>query len=112
MNGMLILQYQNNMQKLFLILQDRRRKLAQRLWHILFIIMNTYLLAFGEIIAMQSLRQSRRFWMKTRSSDFWERIVLIEYLDEDWLETFRMKKFVFDYICEKLQTDCNLRNHF
>jgi len=41
--------------------------------------------------------------MKTRSFDFWERIVLIEYLDEEWLETFRMKKSVFDYICDKLQ---------
>ncbi|XP_071576487.1 uncharacterized protein [Temnothorax nylanderi] len=51
---------------------------------------------------MQSCRRSPRFWMKARSSDFWERIVLTEYLDEDWLETFRMEKSVFDYICDKL----------
>ncbi|XP_011170287.1 protein ANTAGONIST OF LIKE HETEROCHROMATIN PROTEIN 1 isoform X2 [Solenopsis invicta] len=98
-----VYKYQNNMQKLFLILQNRRRKLAQRLWHIIFDITNTYLLAFGQIIAMQSLRQPPRMWMKARSSDFWERIVLTEYLDEDWLETFRMEKFVFLYICDKLQ---------
>jgi len=58
---------------------------------------------FGQIITMQRLRQSPRMWMKVRSSDFWERIVLIEYVDDDWLETFRMKKIVFDYICDKLQ---------
>jgi len=29
--------------------------------------------------------------------------VLTEYLDEDWLDTFRMKKSIFDYICDKLQ---------
>jgi len=58
---------------------------------------------FGQIITMQSLKQSPRMWMKVRSSDFWERIVLIEYLDDDWLETFRMKKTAFNYICDKLQ---------
>jgi len=100
---MLILEYQRNLQKLFVILQDRRRKSAQRLWRVIFIIINTYLLMFGQIITMQSLRRSPRMWMKVRSSDFWERIVLIEYLDDDWLETFRMKKTVFNYICDKLQ---------
>jgi len=58
---------------------------------------------FGQIITMQSLRRSSQMWMNVRSSNFWERIVLIEYLDKDWLETFRMKKIVFDYICDKLQ---------
>jgi len=99
---MLILEYQRNLQKLFVILQDRRRKSAQRLWRVIFININTYLLMFGQIITMQSLRRSPRMWMKVRSSDFWERIVLIEYLDDDWLETFRMKKTVFNYICTAL----------
>jgi hypothetical protein len=40
--------------------------------------------------------------MKMRSTHFWNEIVLNHYTDEDYLESFRMKKSSFEILCSKL----------
>ena len=48
------------------------------------------------------LKVERQVWMKERSSDWWERIVLAGFTENDWLENFRMGKVTFTYICNQL----------
>ncbi|XP_041859079.1 protein ANTAGONIST OF LIKE HETEROCHROMATIN PROTEIN 1-like [Melanotaenia boesemani] len=44
-------------------------------------------------------RAPRRCWMRVRSKDWWERVVLKEFTDEDWRMTFRMTRRSFDKLC-------------
>jgi hypothetical protein len=48
------------------------------------------------------LPRHRAMWMKMRSTHFWNEIVLNHYTDEDYLESFRMKKSSFEILCSKL----------
>ncbi|XP_018376456.1 PREDICTED: uncharacterized protein LOC108769767 [Trachymyrmex cornetzi] len=41
--------------------------------------------------------------MKKRSSNWWERIVNDYFKEEDWLETFRMTKPTFQWLCDELR---------
>lgn len=50
-------------------------------------------------------RSKKRFWMKTRSKHWWEIIVNNHFLNDDWLECFRMKHTTFQFICDKLQSE-------
>jgi len=45
----------------------------------------------------------KRFWMKNRNQYWWEETVNKHFKDEDWIETFRMKKSTFQYIYEQLR---------
>jgi len=45
------------------------------------------------------LSQEREIWMKNRSKDWWERIVNQHYKEDDWLESFRMEKNTFMWLC-------------
>jgi len=49
-------------------------------------------------------RLKRRFWMKTRSKYWWKKIVP-NYLNEDWIESFRMKRTTFQFICDELRSE-------
>ena len=49
------------------------------------------------------LRSERTVWTKTRSSDWWERIVLESFQEDDWQENFRMSHVTFVYICNELR---------
>lgn len=48
-------------------------------------------------------RKPRRFWMKNRNNLWWDEVVNNHFKDEDWTETFRVKKSTFQYICEELR---------
>ena len=48
-------------------------------------------------------RIPRRTWVKPRSVEFWRRIVLGSFTNQDWLENFRMSKATFDYLCNRLK---------
>lgn len=47
----------------------------------------------------QSSRTPRSVWMRVRSKDWWERVVLKEFTDTEWMETFRMTRRSFDKLC-------------
>ncbi|KAM9344403.1 uncharacterized protein KZ484_016733 [Pholidichthys leucotaenia] len=42
---------------------------------------------------------SRRCWMRVRNKDWWERIVLKQFSDDEWREHFRMTRRSFDKLC-------------
>ncbi|XP_054645639.1 uncharacterized protein si:ch211-121a2.4 isoform X2 [Dunckerocampus dactyliophorus] len=44
-------------------------------------------------------KSSRNCWMRVRSKDWWERVVLTEFSDSEWRETFRMSRASFDKLC-------------
>lgn len=50
-------------------------------------------------------RSKRRFWMKTRNKHWWKIIVPNHFLNEDWLECFRMKRTTFQFICDELGSE-------
>lgn len=43
-------------------------------------------------------RTPRSCWMRVRSADWWERVVKIEFSDNDWIEHFRMTRGSFDQL--------------
>ncbi|RLU19818.1 hypothetical protein DMN91_008377 [Ooceraea biroi] len=49
------------------------------------------------------LSREREIWMKECSIDWWHRIVNDHFKDEDWLETFRMTKETFLWLCSQLR---------
>lgn len=49
--------------------------------------------------------QYRRIWMKNRSYEFWDSIVLNHYTDMEWLESFRMSKMSFLKLCDLLEDE-------
>jgi len=53
-------------------------------------------LAFG-------MSHEKRMLVRDKSSDWYERIVLQTFDDEQWLANFRMSKGTFDLLCEKLK---------
>ena len=57
----------------------------------------------------------RDIWVKTRSCEWWDRIVMANFNDRDWIENFRMQKSTFFYICNLLRPhiqkrDTNMRH--
>ncbi|XP_072223087.1 uncharacterized protein [Leuresthes tenuis] len=44
-------------------------------------------------------RAPRKCWMRVRSKDWWERVVLKEFSDAEWRQNFRMTRRSFDKIC-------------
>ncbi|XP_063070484.1 uncharacterized protein LOC134461506 [Engraulis encrasicolus] len=43
---------------------------------------------------------NRSCWMRVRSKDWWERVVLLEFDDEEWRQNFRMCRRAFMDLCE------------
>nr|XP_039248887.1 protein ALP1-like [Styela clava] len=48
-------------------------------------------------------RRKRRFWKKTRTSEWWDRIVNQHFGNEDWIENFRVSWSTFQYIVEQVR---------
>ncbi|XP_061584890.1 uncharacterized protein LOC133450329 isoform X1 [Cololabis saira] len=56
----------------------------------------------GASLLEKSLLEStsqRSCWMRVRSKDWWERVVLKEFSDKEWKENFRMTRRTFDKLC-------------
>ena len=68
----------------------RRRSIQESL-----IRTNRFLLSFATL----QQRSRRKVWIKIRSKDWWERVVLTEYDDEDWKRNFRMTRRSFNKLC-------------
>ncbi|XP_029972875.1 protein ANTAGONIST OF LIKE HETEROCHROMATIN PROTEIN 1 [Salarias fasciatus] len=50
-----------------------------------------------------NVRIRTRPWTTTRSTDWWERVVMTEFQPSDWLDKFRMSRDTFFYLCDKLR---------
>ncbi|XP_049914823.1 putative nuclease HARBI1 [Epinephelus moara] len=44
-------------------------------------------------------RTSRSCWMRVRSTDWWERVVMKEFSDTEWKDNFRMTRRSFENLC-------------
>ena len=47
----------------------------------------------------------KREWRKERSTDWYDRIVLQTFTDEQWVENFRMRRQTFNEVCRILEPD-------
>uniref|UniRef100_A0A8C6T436 DDE Tnp4 domain-containing protein n=1 Tax=Neogobius melanostomus TaxID=47308 RepID=A0A8C6T436_9GOBI len=47
--------------------------------------------------------KTRSHWMKVRSKDWWERIVLLEFNDQEWKQNFRMTRPSFMKLCSLME---------
>lgn len=89
--------------QLLKIFDKRRRHLVEViLQHLLNNTASNQLLDIGPVF---NLSQGRTIWMKKRSKDWWERIVSYHFKKEDWLESFRMEKCTFIWLCDQLKND-------
>ncbi|CAJ1087321.1 protein ALP1-like [Xyrichtys novacula] len=43
--------------------------------------------------------KTKKLWMKIRSKDWWERVVLLEFTDLEWKQNFRMTRSSFTKLC-------------
>uniref|UniRef100_A0A4W6E1E7 DDE Tnp4 domain-containing protein n=1 Tax=Lates calcarifer TaxID=8187 RepID=A0A4W6E1E7_LATCA len=50
-----------------------------------------------------NVRIRTRPWTTTPSTDWWERVVMMEFQPSDWLDKFRMSRETFFYLCDKLR---------
>ena len=61
-----------------------------------------YCLGFGFAMGLGHVKQE---WRKERSSDWYDRIVLQTFTDEQWVENFRMTRQTFNKVCRVLKPD-------
>ncbi|XP_075703518.1 uncharacterized protein LOC142683551 [Rhinoderma darwinii] len=63
---------------------------------------------------MSAPNKERRIWSEMRSSSRWNAVTEKAFTNFDWIESFRMRKSTFDYVCEQLRpvvqrTDADVR---
>lgn len=85
------------------MLNKRRQHLMQII--LLHLSNKTPLNQFFNIGPVLRQSQERTMWMKYRSQHFWEQVVNKHYKDEDWLESFRMRKCTFMWLCDQLRNE-------
>ena len=52
----------------------------------------------------------RSIWMRQRSCNWWEDVVLQSFQDHDWIENFRVSKSTFLYLCDQLKSRIDKQN--
>lgn len=91
---LLVLKVKQEITFFYLLLHLRRRRAAAQ-----------------QRLALTSLRlpppppHTRRVWMRVRSQDWWERVVLNEFNDQEWRENFRMSRRSFVKLCDLMKED-------
>ena len=78
--------------------------------------MKKYLLIFiinivcylGMLKDIKKSNRKRRFWMKFYNKYWWKIIVTNHFLNDDWIESFRMKRTTFQFICDQLRSELAL----
>uniref|UniRef100_A0A3P9MF02 DDE Tnp4 domain-containing protein n=1 Tax=Oryzias latipes TaxID=8090 RepID=A0A3P9MF02_ORYLA len=48
--------------------------------------------------------QTRSHWMKVRSKDWWEMVVLLEFSNDEWKQNFRMTRLSFMKLCALMES--------
>ena len=95
---MIITQNRFTMALLLSVMSEERRR--RRMLQEAVMRTNTLLLNF----AASLLQTSRRTcWMRVRSKDWWERVVLMEFDDEEWRDNFRMSRRSFNKLCGMME---------
>lgn len=61
---------------------------------------NNYAVLCSNICLSVPRPRERALWCKVRSRDWWDRVVMMEFTDEDWRENFRMGRAAFDRLCK------------
>ncbi|KAB5553829.1 hypothetical protein PHYPO_G00043210 [Pangasianodon hypophthalmus] len=80
------------LQAVSILLQRRRRAFLERA------------AALGPSVRLPPLpTKSRSCWMRVRSRDWWERVVLREFSDAEWREHFRMCRRSFVKLCDLMK---------
>ncbi|XP_058229067.1 uncharacterized protein LOC131342322 isoform X2 [Hemibagrus wyckioides] len=80
------------LQAVTVLLQRRRRAFLERA------------VALGPSVRLPPLpTSSRSCWMRVRSRDWWERVVLQEFSDAEWREHFRMCRRSFVKLCDLMK---------
>ena len=82
--NLILMKAQQERAFLSLLLQERRKRTAQQRQ---FLLRSLYL--------PPAPPQTKRIWMLVRSQDWWERVVLREFSDQEWRENFRMSRQSF-----------------
>lgn len=104
--------------RMMITIRERRRVLLQRLLRLC--LEQKFNLIFMWKIITNSIPpqlitrgiQYRRTWMKKRSYEFWESIVLNHYTESEWLESFRMSKISFLKLCDLLENELQPKMQF
>ncbi|XP_054846385.1 putative nuclease HARBI1 [Eublepharis macularius] len=68
------------------MLASRRRRFQRELW-----------------LALAEEHVPRKCWVTAKSQDWWDRIVLCTWDDEEWIECFRMTRATFEYLVRILR---------
>ncbi|XP_059916153.1 uncharacterized protein LOC132464015 [Gadus macrocephalus] len=84
---------------LILVISEERRR--RRLLHEVVMRTNNLLLNFAAPLLQR--RSQRTCWMRVRSKDWWERVVLKEFEDEEWKDNFRMTRRSFNKLCGMME---------
>lgn len=80
------------LQAVSILLQRRRRALLERA------------AALAPTVRLPPVpTKSRSCWMRVRSRDWWERVVLQEFSDAEWREHFRMTRRSFVKLCDLMK---------
>ena len=87
--NLILMKAQQEKAFLCLLLQLRRRSTAQRRQFLV-----------RSLSLLPPPPQTRGIWMRVRSQDWWERVVLQEFSDQEWQENFRMSRQSFVKLCK------------
>ena len=58
---------------------------------------------YATILMANGVPRPRSVWCLPRSQDWWQRIVLETFTDEQWLQNFRMTRCTFEWLCQRLR---------
>jgi hypothetical protein len=82
------------------ILSKNRKFFSHLLQHLIKTNADDSFLNIGAVLRMSS---NRTLWMKIRSNDWSENIVMKHFQEDEWLENFRMTKETFFWLCNQLE---------
>ena len=80
-------------------LQGVRKRIQARRKVILLICMSSIQVLCADFL----VPNPRRLWMHSRSTQWWEDVVLNNFGPHDWMENFGMSRDTFQYLCDQLK---------
>lgn len=87
-------------------LEVARKRMRSRRRAILLLAISSVLVPCGEFF----VPNPRNLWMYSRSTHWWEDVVLSNFGHHDWMENFRMSRDTFQYLCDQLRPQIERKN--
>ena len=87
-------------------LEAARKRMRSRRRAILLLVISSVLVLCGEFF----VPNPRSLWMYSRSTHWWEDVVLSNFGHHDWMENFRMSRDTFQYLCDQLRPQIQRKN--